>query len=308
VTRKTSKGAQEYTRQIAHRVRGIRAQRGASRKLLAQHASISERYLAQVEQGQANISIALLWQIAQALDTDPVTLLSDQPRPESTADLLSEFAATLTGAQQDEALKLLHRHFAGPPESRRGIALVGLRGAGKSTLGRLLAQRTGLPFVQLTDVIERIGNMAVQEIFSLGGQQTYRRLEKQAVEYVRSNYNGVILETGGSLVSANDSYSTLRRHYFTVWVKARPEDHMQRVIAQGDLRPIAGSDGAMHDLRRILREREASYQAADYILNTSQRDAEECIAELVDAVPQFSVPREEGRRSTLASLSLGEGK
>jgi XRE family aerobic/anaerobic benzoate catabolism transcriptional regulator len=150
-----------------------------------------------------------------------------------------------------------------------------------------------VPFVQLTDIIERIGNMAVDEIFSLGGQQTYRRLEKQAVEHVRDNYAGVILETGGSLVSAGDSYSTLRRHFFTVWVKAQPEEHMQRVVAQGDLRPIDGNDAAMDDLRRILQEREASYRAADYVLNTSERRPEDCIEELIAVLPQSSAVKED---------------
>jgi len=299
VRQKSSNGAQEYTRHIANRVRGIRAQRGASRKLLAQHARISERYLAQVEQGQANISIALLWQIAQALGTDPVTLLSEQPEQANSAALLVEFVTTLNQAQQHEALTLLQKHFAPAPETRRGVALVGLRGAGKSTLGEILAQRVRLPFVQLRDIIERIGNMAVDEIFSLGGQHTYQRLERQAVEHVRDNYHGVILETGGSLVSAGDSYSMLRRHFFTVWVKAEPEEHMQRVIAQGDFRPIAGNDGAMDDLRRILREREGSYRAADYTLNTSARSAADCVEELISVLPQLSAAQEDTRPSPL---------
>jgi XRE family aerobic/anaerobic benzoate catabolism transcriptional regulator len=293
VPQKAPNGAQEYTQHIADRVRGMRAQRGASRRLLARHARISERYLAQVEQGQANISIALLWQIAQALGTDPVTLLSKQRENDSTATLLAEFVETLSETQRRAALRLLRERFAAAPDSRHGVALVGLRGAGKSTLGGLLAQRTALPFVQLTDIIERIGNMAVDEIFSLGGQQTYRRLEKQAVEHVRDNYAGVILETGGSLVSAGDSYSTLRRHFFTVWVKAQPEEHMQRVVAQGDLRPIDGNDAAMDDLRRILQEREASYRAADYVLNTSERRPEDCIEELIAVLPQSSAVKED---------------
>ena len=262
----------------------MRAQRGVSRKSLAQHARISERYLAQVELGQANLSIALLWQIAQALGTDPVALMSDQSATESTT-LLNGYLATLSDAQRQEALALLRSHFTPAPDAYRGIALIGLRGAGKSTLGAMLGERTGLPFVQLTDVIEQIGNMAVAEVFSLGGQQTYRRLEKQAVEHVRDNYRGVILETGGSLVSAGDTYSTLRRHFFTVWVKAEPEEHMQRVIAQGDFRPIAGNEDAMEDLRRMLHERKAAYRAADYTISTSARNPADCIDELMATVP-----------------------
>lgn len=283
-SRKSANGAQAYTRQIADRVRGMRAQRGVSRKSLAQHARISERYLAQVEQGQANISIALLWQIAQALGTDPVALMSDRPATESTT-LLSGYLATLSDAQRQEALLLLRSRFTPTPDAYRGIALIGLRGAGKSTLGAMLAERTGLPFVQLTDIIEQIGNMAVDEIISLGGQQTYRRLEKQAIEHVQANYRGVILETGGSLVSAGDTYGALRQRFFTVWVKAEPEEHMQRVIAQGDFRPIAGNEDAMKDLRRILQEREAAYRAADYTLTTSARSPADCIDELVAAMP-----------------------
>ena len=225
-----------------------------------------------------------LLQIAQARGTDPVALMSDQSAAESTT-LLNGFLATLSDAQRQEALVLLRSHFAPAPDAYRGIALVGLRGAGKSTLGTMLAQRTGLPFLQLTDIIEQIGNMAVEEVFSLGGQQTYRRLEKQAVEHVRDNYRGVILETGGSLVSASDTYSTLRRHFFTVWVKAEPEEHMQRVIAQGDFRPLAGNEDAMEDLRRILHEREAAYRAADYTIMTSARNPADCIDELMVAVP-----------------------
>ncbi len=288
--RRGASGAQAYNRHIANRVRGIRAQRGVSRKLLAQHAGVSERYLAQIEQGQANLSIALLWQIAQALDTDPLTLLSEEVSATDTATLLQAFIAQLDEAQQQEAFALLRERFEAARDAQQGIALLGLRGAGKTTLGRLLARRTGLPFVQLTDVIERIGNMAIEEIFSLGGQPMYRRLEKQAVACVRDDYRNVILETGGSLVSAADTYSLLRRHFFTVWVRALPEEHMQRVIAQGDLRPMAGNTSAMEDLQQILQEREPLYRAADHVLETSARSVDDCIEELARLVPPGTVP------------------
>ena len=283
--RRGASGAQAYNRHLANRVRGMRAQRGVSRKLLAQHAGVSERYLAQIEQGQANLSIALLWQIAQALDTDPLTLLSEEASATDNATLLQAFIAQLDEAQQQEAFALLRERFGAARDAQQGIALLGLRGAGKTTLGRLLARRTGLPFVQLTDVIERIGNMAVEEIFSLGGQPMYRRLEKQAVACVRGDYRNVILETGGSLVSAADTYSLLRRHFVTVWVRALPEEHMQRVIAQGDLRPMAGNTSAMEDLQQILQEREPLYRAADHVLETSARSVDDCIEELARLVP-----------------------
>lgn len=280
-----------YTRQLGERVRRLRARRGMSRRLLARDADISERYLGQVEQGRANISVALLWQLAQALGTMPEQLTADAParaRPSPVTELLERLSAD----DERRAVALLREHFPDHRLRRHGVALVGLRGAGKSTLGARLAQALALPFVKLTDTVEQLGNLAVGELFSLGGQQTYRRLEREAVDHVRRHYGRLVLETGGSVVSEADTYREILGAFFTVWIKTTPQEHMQRVIAQGDLRPMRDNAAAMDDLRAMLRERESRYRAAHCTVNTSGRSIDDCLAELTRAVLEHAPARD----------------
>ncbi|MFZ0487312.1 MAG: helix-turn-helix transcriptional regulator [Arenicellales bacterium] len=270
-----------YIAGIGERTRGIRAQRGMSRKDLSRHSGISERYLAQLESGQANISVALLWQLAEALNVELQELLPDnQSRAVQLKPLLT-FLGRLSLDQQKAAYSLLLKQFSDAKGPVRGVALVGLRGGGKTTLGGLLAQRLKVPFIRLGDVIENLAGMKTPELFSLGGQKAYRRLEHQAVRRVIDDNECVVVETGGSLVSEQQTYDALLGSFYTVWIKASPEEHMSRVIAQGDLRPMEGNAEAMSDLKLILEERESYYSAANYVLDTSGRSVQDCLQELV---------------------------
>jgi XRE family aerobic/anaerobic benzoate catabolism transcriptional regulator len=271
-----------YIGAIGERVRGMRARRGMSRKQLGGDSGVSERYLAQLETGKANISIGLLWQIAQAMGVPAHELLPDAtPRVRAPTPLL-QFLDQLTPEQEQAAHQLLLKHFVNPEGEVRGVALIGLRGAGKSTLGRKLADAVGVPFIRIGDVVEQLGGMSISELFSLGGQKAYRRLERQALQHVLDNYPVSVIEAGGSLVSEPATYADLLGSFYSVWVRATPEEHMSRVVVQGDLRPVQASPEAMDDLKRILAERETEYRAANHTLETSGRSVDECLDELMD--------------------------
>lgn len=272
----------DYIAGIGERTRGLRAERGMSRKDLSRHSGISERYLAQLEGGQANISVALLWQIAEALNVGFQDLLPAGDGLGIQLKPLQSFLEHLSVDQQKAAYRLLRKTFTDAPGPAQGVALLGLRGGGKTTLGQRLSEELKLPFVHLGDLIEELAGMETAELFSLGGQKAYRRLEHQAVRQVIDRHETVVLETGGSLVSEQETYNDVLGSFYTVWIKASPEEHMERVIAQGDLRPMRDSTEAMSDLRRILAERESNYSAANYVLDTSGRGVEDCVRELVE--------------------------
>ncbi len=271
-----------YIQGIADRVKGMRAQRGMTRKHLSKNSDISERYLALIEAGQANISITLLLKLADALGVDFEQLLplTTKVLAETDSTPLSQFINTLSTAQQEEALNLLTGKFNKSRTHLHGFALIGLRGAGKTTLGTKLAKKLQIPFLRQTEIIESMAGMQVHELFSLGGQAGYRRLEQDAVNHVVNNYEQVILETGGSLVSEKNTYDLLQKSFFTVWIKALPEEHMNRVIRQGDLRPMEHSKESMNDLKLILEERKHDYEHANYTLDTTGRSVADCASEL----------------------------
>jgi XRE family aerobic/anaerobic benzoate catabolism transcriptional regulator len=271
-----------YIQGIADRVKGMRAQRGMTRKHLSKSSEISERYLALIESGQANISITLLLKLADALGVEFEKLLplTEIIPPETNNTPLSQFIRTLSAEQRNEALTMLSEKFNQPRSRLHGIALIGLRGAGKTTLGTKLAQKLQIPFLRQREIIESMAGMEIHELFSLGGQAGYRRLEYDAVNHVVDNYDQVILETGGSLVSEKHTYELLRKAFFTVWIKALPKEHMDRVISQGDLRPMKHSNESMNDLKLILEERKHHYEEANYILDTTGRSVAECVSEL----------------------------
>lgn len=271
---------EQYVEHIGKRIRAIRARRGMSRKLLSRHSSISERYLAQTETGKANISIALLWNISQALQVKLTDLLPEGETIESHSPL-SNLVRCLSVKQQDIAYQLLQKHFSKPAGNCHGIALIGLRGAGKTRLGSLLADEFNVPFIRMGEVIEQLAGMNIGELFSLGGQKAYRRFEKQALEKILAEHPKAIVEAGGSLVSESETLRLLLDAYYTVWIKASAEEHMNRVLEQGDMRPMEGNKQAMDDLKLILLEREAEYQLANYTLDTSGRKVLDCLQELV---------------------------
>lgn len=267
---------------LGDRIRATRSRRGMTRKILARESGVSERYLAQLESGEGNISIMLLRQVAQAMGVSLSGLVTEEPDPPVELSLLVQFAARLTPEELADARARLVAAFGdGRPDARRQrIALIGLRGAGKSTLGRMLAKGRDVPFVELTKEIEADAGMALAEIMALGGQAMYRRYERRALERVLVAHESAVIATGGGLVAEPANYELLLSNCFTVWVTATPEDHMARVIAQGDRRPMADNPEAMDDLRLILQERAPLYAKADARLDTAGNEVADSFAKL----------------------------
>jgi len=275
-------GQAAYLRLLGDRIRDARAGRGMTRKILARDSKVSERYLAQLEAGQGNISIGLLRQIAHAMGLPLADLVREEPdRPVELALLIQ----TLGGLQPKElsqARKLLTDAFGTVVESerRQRIALIGLRGAGKSTLGARLAKAKGVPFIELDREVERESGTTLSEVFDLYGQSAYRRYERRALDKVVERHNRAVIATGGSIVTEPATFDLLLSACFTVWLTAAPEEHMSRVVAQGDYRPMAGNDEAMDDLRRILASRTALYAKADATVDTAGKSVDQCLREL----------------------------
>lgn len=263
------------------RVRQLRSRRGMSRRTLSEHARISERYLGQLEKGRANVTLGLLHRIAGALNEPLTTFLPPGGEAARISAPLRDLLAAMSEAEQAAALRLLAAEFGRPRGAVRGVALIGMRGAGKTTLGRRLAQACGVPFIRISDVIQEIGGMDIGELVEMTGQNAYRRLEHQALEHILHSEPRAVVEAGGGLVSEPRTFGLLARNFRTVWIRAMPEEHMQRVIDQGDLRPMAGNREAMDDLKAILRERDPFYRQADHLLDTSHRSPDDCLAELM---------------------------
>jgi XRE family aerobic/anaerobic benzoate catabolism transcriptional regulator len=276
----------DYLKLLGERVRETRARRGMTRKLLARDSSVSERYLAQLETGQGNISILLLRQIAKALDIPVEALVLAGPEPPVDLVHTTEFLRRLPAAELAEARRLLVQHFSGVDlAARRGrIALIGLRGAGKSTLGAIVAEQMEVPFLELDRLIEQESGVGLSAIFDLYGQGGFRRLERRCLDEVIERYPRFVLATGGSLVSEPATFERLLTMCYTVWLRATPEQHMQRVIAQGDMRPMADNRESMSDLKRILEVREPLYRKADMTIDTNDSSPEESAEMLLHAV------------------------
>jgi len=277
-----------YLRSLGERVRGLRARRGMTRRQLAKGADISERYLALIESGQGNVSVALLRQLAQAIHVPVEDLLREGPERPIELTMIERRLGRLPETDRTEALAVLLRHLGIASERRGRIALVGLRGAGKSTLGAALARRLDVPFVRLDAEVEREAGMSLSEVFSLAGQETFRRLERRSLERMIERHDRAVIETGGSLVSEPGTYALLLESCVVVWVSAAPEDHMARVQAQGDFRPMADNAEAMADLRRILGEREPLYGRADIRIDTQGRAVETCLGDLERALQRHA--------------------
>lgn len=257
---------------LGERVRSLRARRGMTRKAVALAADISERHLANLEYGEGNVSILLLLQVAQALQSPLAELLGDETTRSPEWMLIRELLqgrdeATLRQARTQLADLLGTGSSTGPRS--HCVALIGLRGAGKSTLGQLLADDLGYPFVELSREIEKFAGCSVSEIQGLYGQNAYRRYERRAVEEAIQIYPEAVLATPGGLVSDAATFNLLLGHCTTIWLRADPEDHMNRVRAQGDLRPMAASAEAMEDLKTILAGRSPFYEKAQLTVNTS---------------------------------------
>lgn len=273
-------GDADYLAALGERVRRVRLRRGMTRGMLSEHSEVSERYLAQLEGGRGNVSIRLLRRIARAMDVPLADLVQEGPEPPVELRLIGEQLRRLRPGELKAVQELVSQRFTRKHARRRRVALVGLRGAGKSTLGARLAERLALPFVKLVPEIEREAGMDVREILALSGQQGYRRLEERVLARVVEDHGEMVLEVGGGLVTEPATFNFLLGTCYTVWVRATPEEHMRRVLAQGDHRPMAGSAEAMEDLRRILGEREPFYREADAVLDTSGRSVAACVEAL----------------------------
>jgi len=261
---------------LGERVRALRARRGMTRKAVAVAADVSERHLANLEYGVGNASILVLLQVAHALHCPLAELIGDVTTSNPEWLLIRELLegrdeATLRRARIaiGQMLGTGGANAADPALRSTRVALVGLRGAGKSTLGRMLADDLGYPFVELSHEIEQFAGCSVSEIQALYGVNAYRRYERRALEEAIQIYPEAVIATPGGLVSDAATFNLLLAHCTTVWLHAAPEDHMRRVRAQGDLRPIAASAEAMDDLRRILAGRAAFYSKAEFRQDTS---------------------------------------
>ena len=269
---------------IGRRVREARERRSMARKTLSQSSNVSERYLAHLEAGEANVSVLLLRNVARALDL-PLTELIDAQESSVEQRLIRRFLDKLPQRQLEDVVFRLMRDIGPEAAARkRRLALVGLRGAGKTTLGNALAKELRLPFVELDREIERDAGISLSEVFSLYGQTGYRRIERRCLERVIQGDRQVVIAFGGGIVSEPETYNLLLANCFTVWIKALPAEHMARVVAQGDLRPMQGNAEAMEDLNRILAAREPLYRKADAILDTGGERFEQSLAKLRQAV------------------------
>jgi len=274
-----------FLQKLGERVREARARRGMTRRILARDSSVSERYLAQLEAGQGNVSVLLLRQIGGALGIPLNDLLRDDDNQPVELTLIQQFLQRLPKQRLARIRAQLLRDFGSPPADRgKRIALIGLRGAGKSTLGPALARKLDLAFVELDQEIERDAGISLSEIFLLYGQQGYRRYERRCLERLIESHERCVIATGGSIVSEPATYDLLLSTCFTVWLKAAPEEHMARVVAQGDTRPMAGNAQAMEDLRRILDGRGMLYGQADATVDTAGQTVEQSLKALKKAV------------------------
>jgi XRE family aerobic/anaerobic benzoate catabolism transcriptional regulator len=283
-----------YLAQLGQRVRSLRAIRGMSRKVLARESGVSERYIAQLESGLGNVSILLLRRVAEAIGTPVEDLVADPLHQPQDWPLLRDRLRRAAPAQRESVLALLDGGEGAKPRAseppRDRIALIGLRGAGKSTLGRLTAQQLGWPFIELNREIERDNGLAVAEVFSLYGQDGYRRLEQAALDRVIQRPGPMILATGGGIVADPLTFERLLTSFRTIWIKARPDQHMKRVRAQGDHRPMQNERAAMAELETILASRTALYNRAARVVDTSEGNIDENVARLLSSIdPQRDV-------------------
>lgn len=235
----------DLLRSLGQRARARRLERGWTLRQVAERSGVSPRFLVQLEAGRGNISVLRLADVARALEVTPAALLAP-------------------AAERHEPI----------------VALLGLRGAGKTTVGRRLARRLRVPFVELDKRIERAANMSLAEIFALYGESYYRRLERDALAAVLAKREPMVLATGGGIVTASDTYELLRGAALTVWLRATPEDHWNRVLRQGDRRPMADHPQAMSELRSLLAAREPLYASAAHTVDTSGRSVERIVEEI----------------------------
>jgi len=274
-----------FLEQLGQRVRTTRALRGMSRKVLAKVSGISERYIAQLESGKGNVSIVLLRRVSQAMGAHLEDLIPDG---EHAADwpVIRDLLRKASPSQIAQAKDVLAGQGASTHRAPvfAGIALIGLRGAGKTTLGRILAKKLGWSFVELNKEIEAQNGLSVAEIIALYGQEGFRRMEQTALKQLLARKELMVLATGGGIVSEPLTFDLILSSFYTIWLKAEPEEHMARVRRQGDLRPMADDRSAMAELRTILLSREPLYARASTVVDTAGQSVDGAAARLLGAV------------------------
>ena len=258
-------------------VKSFRSQRGISRQVLANRSGISIRYLAQLESGNANPTITILKNISYALNMTLSNMLFPNEYDQHALRLLDNKLSRFSSIQIKKIHNLIEEIDKNNTlkKNKNKIALVGLRGAGKSTLGNIFHNEFNIPLFEISNEIEKNGGMNINEIIELGGQSMYRRFEYEIISTLYKNYKSLIILTGGSIVSEKETYNYLLNNYFTIWIKASPNEHMSRVLKQGDSRPMASNPRAMEDLNNILQERIELYSKADITINTEDMTVEE---------------------------------
>ena len=280
-----TRSAAALIRRVGERVREARERKAIPRRVLSEISGVSPRYLAQLEAGEGNISIGLLQRVAAALDTPIDALIGEAAPLPPEALLVAERFGAASPETRDEVLRLLDPAPASGRRAQR-ICLLGLRGAGKSTLGALAAARLGVPFLELNREIEAQSGMPVEEVMALYGPEGYRRLEAQAVDQVIAGQDRLILEVAGGVVAEPETYGRLLARFHTVWIRTSPDEHMARVRAQGDERPMAGNPEAMERLKSLLTSREALYGRALAQLDTSCRRVGESLEALLALIAE----------------------
>ncbi len=267
---------------IGARVRAGRARMGLTRKQFAAKAAVSERYLNELENGAANASIAVIAKVAEALGQSPASLMGElEPMPaQHILRELRTLVGTMTLPEQQALVPTAATWLAERRRASKGIALLGLRGAGKSSLGKMLAALHAVPLVSVTREIERRAGMSLNEIFSLGGPDAYRAMENDVIVDIVSREGRIVLETAGGITGNSEMMTTILARFKTVWIKASPAEHLARVAGQGDMRPMQGNSTALEHLKALLVAREPEYARADTMIDTSGRSIEDCFADL----------------------------
>lgn len=284
----SARSAGGFAAEIGRMVRLGRAKRGISRRQLAADSGISERYLAQIEGGHGNPSVNVLKSIADAIAVPVFELLPRTGLGNSAIDRVHDLLARLPATELPAIAAAMEERLGSAADRGRRIALVGLRGAGKSTLGRKLAEHLGVPFLELNRVIEQNHGASVAVLIELSGLATFRKYEHECLQRVIAEHDAAVIATAGGIVANPQTYELLLRRTHAIWIKARPEEHMARVIAQGDFRPMAHNREAMGDLVAILDARSADYSRAEAQLDTSGCSVEQSFADLMRLVAAYA--------------------
>jgi XRE family transcriptional regulator, aerobic/anaerobic benzoate catabolism transcriptional regulator len=276
------RGDADFVADVGHLVRQGRARRGMSRRQLAQESGTSERYLAQIESGTGNPSILVMRSIADALELPMVDLLPRSGARSADHARIFDLLGGIPPSELPAIAELMEQRFgrANAVDRARRIALVGLRGAGKSTLGRMLAEKLDCPFIELDRMVEQAYGASVPMLIEMSGLATFRRYERTCLESVVAEHDKIVIATAGGIVSNPETYRLLLRRTHTVWISARPDEHMSRVVKQGDFRPMAKNREAMADLIAILEARRADYARAEATLDTSGATIQQSFAML----------------------------